>query len=78
MDINEKETEILDFFEGYIILAIEGLRKEKEQERRVFHANRLNEALKIIFTTKGSDGVNKVISKYNLDTEFGVKLMKVD
>lgn len=74
----EKEPVILDFYEGYIILAVEGLRSEKEQNNKAFHAQRLNYALQTIFKNKGIEGVNKVVEKYNLEKEFGVKPMKVD
>jgi hypothetical protein len=69
----EKEPVVLDFFEGYIVQAIEGLRKEKDQTKKIIFVDKMQQGLEEIFKYRGADALNEVIKKYNLDREFGVR-----
>jgi hypothetical protein len=68
----KKEPVVLDFYEGYIVQAIEGLRKEKDPNKNIVFVNKMQLGLEEIFNYRGADALNEVIKKYNLDREFGV------
>jgi hypothetical protein len=69
----EKEQVTLDFFEGYIVQAIEGLRKEKDPTKNAIFVDKMRQGLEEIFNYRGEQALNDVIKKYNLDKEFGVR-----
>ena len=72
--ISDKEPVILDFYEGWVIQAIEGLRKEKDPTKAMPFVKKMEDGLTCILTYRGFDVANEVIKKYNLDKEFGVRL----
>jgi hypothetical protein len=70
-----KEVIILDFYEGWIIQAIEGLRKEKDPLKNMKFIQKMEDGLTAIINYRGIETANEVVKKYSLDKEFGVKLI---
>jgi len=72
----EKEPVILDFFEGYIVQAIEDVRKEKDGKPTIAIIKYLENGLNNIIRHRGVEVAKDVITKYNLDKLFGITLAK--